>query len=59
MENKTDIKPSYNILLLVSFIGYAEGSSEMLLNVNCAVRVPRYRRDVTISALRYIEDAVV
>ena len=54
---KTDIKPSYNIQLLESFVGYIERTYGMLLNVNLAVRVPRYRRGFAITAPRYMETA--
>ena len=54
---KTDIKSSYNISLLESFIGCVQETCGMLLNGNRAVRVPCYKRAVAILAALYLETA--
>ena len=58
IENKNDIKSSYNIYLLEPFIGCAEGTFGMFLKENRAVRIPHYRRAAEISVPRYMETAL-
>ena len=58
IENKSDIKPPYNIWILEKFIGCVEGTYGILLNGNHAVRLQRYRTAVAISAPRYMETAL-
>ena len=55
VENKTHIKPFYNIYILETFISCAKGTYKMLLNGNRAVSVPCYRKDVAILVPRYVE----